>query len=174
VILGMSTSTFTAVHVVVSLIGIVSGAVVVLGMLGSSRLQAWTALFLASTVATSVTGFLFPRDHLLPSHVVGVNSLVLLAVAIFALYFRQLARPWRRIYVVGAVASFYLNAFVAVVQSFQKLAPLHRLAPTQSKPAFLITQLVVMVIFVVLGIAAVAAFHPQTSGLTPGAEGILR
>src|SRR5712692_6852276 len=128
-ILGMSTSTFTLVHVVLSLIGIFSGAIVLFGMFNSKTLNGWTALFLATTVLTSVTGFFFPRDHLLPSHIVGIISLVVLAAAILALYAYRLAGAWRRVYVAGAVAALYLNVFVAVVQAFLKLSVLKPLAP---------------------------------------------
>src|SRR5712664_1752610 len=117
-ILGMSLSTLTVVHVLLSLIGLGSGLVVVLGLLGGKRLDGWTALFLATTVATSATGFLFPFDHLLPSHIVGITSLLVLAVAILARYQFRLAGGWRRAYVVCAVLALYLNAFVAVVQAF--------------------------------------------------------
>src|SRR5437899_11136509 len=120
-ILGMSTSTFTLVHVVLSLIGIFAGAIVLFGMFSSKRLNGWTAFFLAMTVLTSVTGFFFPRDHLLPSHIVGIISLVVLAVAIVALYAYRLARAWRWIYVAGAAVALYLNVFVAVVQAFLKV-----------------------------------------------------
>src|SRR5438552_13960372 len=119
-ILGMSTSTFTLVHVVLSLVGIFAGLVVVFGMLGSKRLDGWTALFLATTVLTSVTGFFFPFDKILPSHIVGIISLVVLAIAILALYALHLAGAWRWIYVVSAVMALYLNVFVGVVQAFQK------------------------------------------------------
>ena len=161
-ILGMSTSTFTLVHVVLSLVGIFAGLAVLVGMFGSKRLDGWTALFLATTVLTSVTGFPFPRDHVLPSHIVGVISLVVLAIAIFALYSRHLAGAWRWIYVVGAVVALYLNVFVLVVQAFLKVAFLNALAPTQSDPPFIVTQLVVLGIFVLLGIVAVRSFRPQT------------
>ena len=160
-ILGMSTSTFTLVHVILSLVGIFAGAIVLFGMFSSKKLDSWTSLFLATTVLTSVTGFPFPRDHILPSHIVGVISLVVLAIAIFALYSRHLAGPWRWIYVASAVVALYLNVFVAVVQAFQKVPSLNALAPTQSDPAFIVTQLVVLGIFVVLGIVAARSFRPQ-------------
>jgi hypothetical protein len=159
-ILGMSTPTFTLVHVILSLVGILAGAVAVLGMLSAKKLEGWTALFLATTVATSATGFLFHSAAFGPPHVVGVISLVVLAVAILALYGRHLAGPWRWIYVVGAVLSLYLNVFVGVVQAFQKLPFLQPLAPTQSELPFLIVQIVVMAIFVALGIFAARRFHP--------------
>jgi hypothetical protein len=159
-ILGMSISTFTLVHVVLSLVGIFAGLVVVFGMLGSKKLEGWTALFLATTVLTSVTGFFFPFDKILPSHIVGIISLVVLAFAILALYALHLAGPWRWIYVVSAIVALYLNVFVGVVQAFQKVPFLASLAPTQSEPPFLIAQAVVLVIFVGLGIAAVRSFRP--------------
>jgi hypothetical protein len=164
-ILGMSTSTFTLVHVVLSLVGIFAGFAVLFGMFGSKKLDGWTALFLATTVLTSVTGFPFPRDHILPSHIVGVISLVVLAIAIFALYSRHLAGPWRWIYVVGAVVALYLNVFVGVVQSFLKVPALNALAPTQSEPPFLIVQSVVLLIFIAFAVVALRSFHPRTAAL---------
>jgi hypothetical protein len=160
-ILGMSLSTFTTVHVIISLIGIVTGIVVVLGMLGGRKLGGWTAIFLATTVLTSVTGFLFPFTKLLPSHVVGIISLVVLAVAVLALYVFHLDGPWRWIYVAGAILALYLNAFVAVVQAFQKLAFLQPLAPTQAEAPFIVAQVAVLAIFAALGLLAVRRFHPS-------------
>jgi len=160
-ILGMSTSTFTMVHVIISLIGIVSGFIVLFGLLNASRRAGWTALFLATTILTSVTGFFFPTPRILPSQVVGVISLVALAVALFAFYRSHLAGAWRWVYVTCAVLALYLNVFVGVVQSFQKLAFLQPLAPTQSEAPFLIAQLVVMGLFILLGVLAVKRFHPQ-------------
>jgi hypothetical protein len=167
-IIGMSTSTFTLVHVVLSLVGIAAGLVVLFGMFGSKSLDGWTALFLATTVLTSVTGFFFPTDKVLPSHIVGVISLVFLAAAILALYVYHLAGSWRWIYVVGAVVALYLNVFVGVVQAFQKLPLLASLAPTQSEPPFVVAQSVVLVVFVVLAIVAVRSFRPRTDVLGPG------
>jgi hypothetical protein len=165
-ILGMSTSTFTLLHVAISLVGIVSGLIVLFGMLGAKRLDGWTALFLATTVLTSVTGFFFASDHLLPSHIVGIISLVVLAIATLAFYAFHLAGSWRWIYVAGAVLALYLNVFVGIVQAFQKLAFLQPLAPTQSEPPFLATQLMVMAAFVVLGIVAARKFHPESKAFT--------
>jgi hypothetical protein len=156
----MSTSTFTEVHVVLSLIGIVAGIVVVFGMLNANRLTGWTALFLATSVLTSVTGFFFHSEHFGPPHVVGVISLVVLTVAFLALCVYRLAGRWRWIYVQGAVLALYLNVFVGVVQAFEKLPLLSRLAPTQSEPPFFVGQLVVMAIFVVIDILAVMRFRP--------------
>jgi hypothetical protein len=160
---GMSAGTFTLVHVVISLIGIFSGFVVVSGLLRSNRSAGWTAVFLVTTILTSVTGFGFPFDHFLPSHWVGVISLVVLAVALLALYAFHLSGPWRWIYVVTAMLALYLNVFVAVVQSFLKVSFLKPLAPTQSEPPFLVAQVVVMVIFIALGVIAAKRFHPSAS-----------
>jgi|SRR2546425_1651767 len=162
-ILGMSTSTFTMMHVVLSLIGIFFGIIVLVGMLSANRLTGWTALFLATTVLTSVTGFFFHSEHFGPPHVVGVISLVVLAAAILALYAYRLAGSWRWIYAGAAVLALYLNVFVGVVQAFQKLPFLSRLAPTQSEPPFFVAQLIVMAIFVVLGILAVMRFRPAAT-----------
>jgi hypothetical protein len=159
-ILGMSADTFTLVHVVLSLVGIGSGLIVLFGMLGAKRLDGWTALFLATTVLTSVTGFFFPVTGFLPSHAVGILSLVFLAAALLAFYVYHLAGAWRWIYVVGAVVALYFNVFVGVVQAFRKVSFLEPLAPTQSEPPFLVAQLAVMAIFIVLGVLAVRRFHP--------------
>lgn len=158
-VLGMSLATFTQVHVAVSLIGIVSGLIMVFGMLNGRRLDGWTALFLVATVLTSVTGFFFPVEHLLPSHIVGTISLVVLMVAIMARYPLQLAGGYRRTYVICAVIALYLNVFVLIVQSFLKVPALHELAPTQKEPPFLVAQLVVMAIFIGLGIGAAKKFR---------------
>ena len=159
-ILGMSLATFTAVHVVISLVGIAAGLIVVAGMLSASRLPGWTALFLIATVLTSVTGFFFPAARVLPSHIFGVVSLVVLAVTIPALYVKRLAGSWRWIYVAGAVFALYLNSFIGVVQAFLKIPALNRLAPTQSESPFLVAQLALAALFVVLGIQAARRFRP--------------
>jgi len=158
-ILGMTTSAFTFVHVLLSLVGIGSGLVVVSGLLAGKRLAGWTALFLVTTVATSVTGFLFPFHELLPSHKVGILSLIVLAVAILARYAFRLAGTWRLIYVIGTVVALYLNVFVAVFQAFLKIPALKALAPTQKEPPFLAAQLAVLLIFAVLAIFSVKRFH---------------
>ena len=162
-ILGMSASTFTTVRVVISLIGIFSGIIVLVGMFSANRLAGWTALFLVSTVLTSVTGFFFHSEHFGPPHVIGVISLVVLALVILARYVYRLAGAWRWIYVGGAVLALYLNVFVGVVQAFQKLPFLSRLAPTQSEPPFFVAQVIVMAVFVLLGIRAVMKFRPATA-----------
>ncbi|MGC2197821.1 MAG: hypothetical protein WA628_24325 [Terriglobales bacterium] len=158
-ILGMSTSTFTLLHVLISLVGIGSGFIVVFGMLSGKCLDGWTPIFLASTVLTSVTGFLFPIEHLLPSHKVGIISLIVLAIAIPALYVFRLAGKWRAVYVITALMALYLNCFVAVVQSFLKIPALKAMAPTQTEPPFLVAQTIVLTLFVALGIFATKRFR---------------
>ncbi|HXZ33574.1 MAG TPA: hypothetical protein VEH30_14960 [Terriglobales bacterium] len=160
-ILGMTTATYTFVHVLLSLVGIGSGFIVLYGLLNSKRLDSWTAIFLATTAATSLTGFGFPFEHLLPSHKVGIISLVVLAVAIVARYGFYLTGAWRATYVVSASIALYLNVFVAVVQSFLKIPALKALAPTQKEPPFVIAQLVVLLVFVGLTILAVKWFRNE-------------
>jgi len=152
----------TLAHVVISLVGLGSGFVVIWGLLTGRRLDGWTALFLAFTVATSVTGFIFfPFNGVTPGIVLGIISLVVLAIAIFARYPRHMAGPWRRVYVVAAVIAQYLNFFVLIVQSFSKVPALHDLAPTQSEPPFQITQLVALIAFVALAVAAAVKFRAE-------------
>ena len=152
-------TTFTKVHVVISLIAIFAGFVVTFGLLTAKRLDGWTALFLVTTVATSVTGFFFPFHGFTPAVGVGIVSLVVLAIAIFARYGRQLNGAWRWIYVVTAMLALYLNFFVLIAQSFQKVPALKALAPTQSEPPFLVAQLVAFALFVVLTIFAAIRFR---------------
>jgi hypothetical protein len=159
-IFGMTTLTF--VHVMLSLIGIFAGFFVVLGLLTAKRLDFWTAVFLASTVATSVTGFFFPFHGITPGGVIGILSLVALGVAIFARYVRNLAGGWRRAYVVTAMIALYLNVFILIVQLFEKVPALRALAPTKSEPPFKVTQLVVLALFVALTIAAAKKFRDES------------
>ncbi|MGA7909234.1 MAG: hypothetical protein WCA16_17645 [Candidatus Sulfotelmatobacter sp.] len=158
-ILGMTTYTYTLIHVVISLIGIGSGVVVLWGMSRSKRLNGITAIFLASTVLTSVSGFGFPNQHLTPGLKLGIISLVLLAIAIPARYLFHLAGGWRLTYVITAAMALYLNVFVLVVQLFEKSPTLRALAPTQSEPPFVATQLVVLVAFIGLTVLAGKKFR---------------
>jgi len=160
-ILGMSTTTYTFLHVLISLIGIGSGLVLMFGFITGKRLDNLTAVFLTTTVLTSVTGFGFPFDHLLPSHILGIISLVVLAIAIPARYVFNLADSLRWIYVVGASMALYLNVFVLIAQLFMKVPALKALAPTQSEPPFLVAQLLVLLVFVGLTILAAKRFHLQ-------------
>lgn len=164
-ILGMSLAAFTLLHVIISLLGIASGLVVLAGMLGGRLLNGWNGFFLLTTIATSVTGFMFHSKSFGPPHIVGVISLVVLAVALFALYSRRLVGSWRWIYAATAVAALYLNVFVGVVQAFQKLPFLHALAPNGSEPPFVVAQGLVLLIFVALGIQAAKRFHRTAQAL---------
>src|SRR4030095_1780975 len=159
-IFGMDDLTF--IHTLLSLIGIVSGFVVLVGMFDSRRQESWTALFLITTVATSVTGFLFPFTKLLPSHIVGIISLVVLAIALFARYSFRLKDSGRWIYVVTALAALYLNTFVLVAQAFLKVPALKALAPTGSEPPFLVAQAIVLAFFIYIGTRASMRFRPET------------
>jgi hypothetical protein len=160
-------SLFTLVHVAISLIGIVSGFVALRGLIGNRLYPCWTRWFLATTILTSATGFFFPNLHFTPAVKVGILSLVLLAVACYALYGRGLAGGWRRAYVVTATLSLYLNTFVLVAQLFQKVPALKALAPTGSEPPFAAAQGVVLLVFLVLGILAFRRFRDTPSPATP-------
>jgi hypothetical protein len=158
-ILGMSTATFTLLHVLISLIGIGSGLIVMFGFLIGRRLNSMTALFLVTTVLTSVTGFGFPFEHLMPSHKLGIVSLIVLAIAIPARYMFHLAGAWRWIYVVTASTALYLNVFVLVAQLFMKVPTLKALAPTQSEPPFLVAQLILLALYLALTVIGVKKFR---------------
>jgi hypothetical protein len=165
-VLGMSLATFTLVHVVISLIAIVAGLVVLFGLLGSRQMPGLTAIFLLFTILTSVTGFLFPFKELLPSHIFGIISLILLAIACIALYVMKLSGAWRPVYIVTAMISLYLNVFVLVVQSFLKIPALAALAPSvppapPSGPVFAAVQGIVLVLFVVAIIGIWRRFRPM-------------
>lgn len=152
--------TFTLVHVVLSLIGILSGLVVLYGLLAANRVNGWTLLFLVTTVATSVTGFGFPFHGVTPAIILGVLSLIVLTAAIAARYVFHLAGSWRWIYAVGSVVALYFNVFVLVVQAFPKIPALHALAPKGSEPPFAIAQGIVLVLFILAAIMSVKRFHP--------------
>jgi len=156
---------YTIIHTLISLIGIFTGLIVLFGLLAGKRLDGWTKWFLITTVLTSVTGFFFPFHGFTPAIALGIMSLIVLAVAIFARYSRQLAGHWRWIYVVTAVIALYFNVFVLVVQAFEKIPALHAMAPTQTEPPFKLTQLVVLAIFVLLGIIAAIRFRPTPAGM---------
>lgn len=150
-------------HVLISLVGIAAGFPVVFGFLVRRSSPRVIAVFLATTTATSATGYLFPVTRFLPSHAVGIVSLLVLAVTIYACYRRQLEGGWRTVFVIGSITALYLNVFVAVVQSFMKIPALKALAPTQSEPPFKTTQLAVLVLFVALGLASVLRNRPSTT-----------
>ena len=156
-------TTFTLIHVVLSLLGIFAGLIVVGGLMAGVRLDGWIGLFLVTTVLTNVTGFGFPFRTLLPSHIVGGVSLLVLPVAIAARYWKHLTGAWRQVFVVTTVLALYFNVFVLLVQLFQKTPALIVIAPTQKEPPFLVTQLVVLALFVWLGRAAVRGFRAESA-----------
>ena len=156
----------TQIHVAISLVGILSGLVVTVGLIRGRRLDSWTAVFLSSTVATSATAFLFPFQGVTPGIIVAIISLALLAAAITARNARGLAGPWRWIYVIAAMAALYLNVFVLIAQLFEKVPALKALAPTQTAPAFLVAQLFVFAIFVGLTILATIRFRPASTSVS--------
>jgi hypothetical protein len=159
-ILGLSTPTFTLLHVIISLVGIASGFVVLFGLWNDRKLPGVTALFLITTILTSATGFMFHSAQFGPPHVVGLISLVILAIALLALYGKQLSGSWRWIYVVTALISLYFNVFVGVVQAFQKLPFLHVYAPTGTEAPFAVAQGLVLLLFAVFTVFALRRFHP--------------
>lgn len=167
-ILGLSTAAFTQLHVIISLIAILSGIIVLLGMLGAKRMPGLTMLFLVTTALTSLTGFLFPTPldaprvigSFDPPKVVGLLSLIALALAIVGLYTYRLAGAWRGTYVISAVIALYFNCFVLVVQTFQKVEYFHSLAPTQTEPPFKVAQAALLILFIGLAIAAFRKFKP--------------
>ena len=160
-IIGLSVGAFTTLHVIISLVGLLAGAAAIVAMLADKPPGLSTALFLCATVLTSATGFLFHSAKIGPPHIVGVLSLIVLALACAALYGFHLKGAWRTVYVVTALLALYFNAFVGVVQAFDKIAPLKALAPTGSEPPFLVAQLVVLAAFVALGVLATRRFHPM-------------
>jgi len=157
---GMPTATFTQLHVIISLIGIGAGLLVMYGLIKGKRFDGATAIFLLTTVLTSITGFAFPNEHVTPGMIVGGISLVVLALAIVGRYVFHLGGPWRSIYVITAMIALYLNCFVLVVQLFEKVPALRAAAPTQKEPPFLVAQVIVMVVFIILAIAGVKKFRP--------------
>ena len=162
-ILGMSLSTFVAVHTIISLIAIVAGIIVMFGMLGSNRMPGLTAIFLLFTILTSATGFLFPFNGVTPGDIIGGLSLVLLAIACITLYGPKLSGASRWIYVLTALLSLYFNVFVLVIQSFLKVPVLHALAPSvpPSEPPFAIVQGIVLVFFVIVIVGALRRYRPM-------------
>ena len=153
----------TIVHVAISLIGIGSGFVMIYGFVTNKRFEQATAVFLATTILTSLTGFLFPIEKFTPGLAIGILSLIALGVAVWALYRKHLGGGWRTALVVTAMISQYFNFAILIIQSFQKVPALHELAPTQTEPPFAVTQLTVLVLFVALTVAAIIRFRPATA-----------
>ena len=164
-IFGMSLHAYTQLHVWISLVAIGSGVIVMYGLLTAKRLDGWTSLFLATTLLTSITGFGFPFMGVTPGIRLGIISLVVLAIAYVARYARHLAGGWRATYVITAATALYLNLFVLVVQSFEKVPALRAIAPTQKEPPFAIAQIALLAVFIGLTILAVKRFHPATAAV---------
>jgi magnesium-transporting ATPase (P-type) len=152
---------YTLIHVVISVLGIISGLLVIGGMMSGARMDLWTALFLLTTILTNVTAFGFPFRQVLPAHIVAAISLVVLAVCVLARYVKKMEGIWGPVYVASAVAAVYFNVFVLVVQLFAKTPPLKELAPTQAEAPFAVTQLLILAMFVWLGLAALRGFRPK-------------
>jgi hypothetical protein len=161
-VLGMTT--FTAIHVLLSLIGIVSGLVVLFGLISANAMNRWTLIFVVTTLATSVTGFFFPFHRFTPALGVGILSMFILLAAIIAHYLFHLSSAWRWVYIVGTIVALYFNSFVLVVQAFLKVAELHMLAPTGSEPPFVLAQALVLAFYLVTGALAVKGFRRATLG----------
>jgi hypothetical protein len=152
-------NTLILIHVAISLVAILSGLIVLIGLLASGKLNPLNGLFIWTTLATTVTGFFFPFKGFTPAIGVGIVSLIVLAPAFYALYVKRLSGAWGRVYVVPAMIALYLNVFVLIVQSFQQIAPLKALAPTQTEAPFVAAQLITLVAFVVLTIVATRKFR---------------
>lgn len=150
---------FTLFHVVLSLIGIAAGFVALQGWLRSELRPGWTAVFLGATIATVVTGFLFPYTVFTPAIGTGIIASVFLLASVYALYRGHLAGPWRPTFIICSVISLYLNTFVLVVQAFLKVPALNELAPNGSEPPFAIAQGLLLVAFVGLGYLATTRFR---------------
>jgi hypothetical protein len=158
-VLGMSLATYTIVHVIISLVGIGSGLIVLFGLLNGKLFSPWNGLFLLTTILTSVTGFFFPYTKITPGIILGVLSLITLAIAMYALYARHLSAGWRRTYAVTAMIALYFNVFVLVAQLFEKVPAIHALAPTQTEPPFKIAQLLLLILTIVLITLAAKRFR---------------
>jgi hypothetical protein len=162
-VFGMSLATYTLIHVIISLIGIGSGLVVLFGMFGGKRLDGITALFLATTALTSLTGLGFPFEHVTPGIILAILSLIVLAIAIPARYSFHMAGKWRSFYIVTAVIALYFNCVALIGQSFLKIPALHALAPKGNEPPFTIAEGILLVLFIVAGVLAVKKFHPNAT-----------
>ena len=162
-------TTFTLIHTLISLVAITAGLVVVGGLMAGQRIDGWTGLFLVTTALTSITGFGFPFTGLIASHQVGIVTLIVMPFVIYARYGKHLMGRWRGVYVAGSVFVLYLNFFVLVVQLFRRVPALLVSAPTQKEPPFVLTQLFVLAMFAVLGVAAFKRFRPQAVARGTGA-----
>jgi hypothetical protein len=158
-VLGMSLSTYTTLHVIISLIGIGSGFIVLFGLIGGRLLSPWNGVFLVTTILTSLTGFAFPNDKVTPGIILGVLSIIVLAIALVALYVFHLRGGWRRTYAVTAIIALYFNVFVLIAQIFEHVPVFHALAPTGTETPFKAAQTLLLLLFVVLTTAAAKKFR---------------
>jgi hypothetical protein len=164
---GIPTHLFLQIHVAISLIALVAGLIALYSWINSKNWNGWTALFLVTIILTSVTGFPLPPFGLDPPRMVGILSLILLAIAVLGIHVFKISGPWRWIFIITATAALWLDAFVGVIQAFAKLPPLHELAPNGSEPPFVIVQLIVLLIFIVLGFLALRKFYPNPARRWP-------
>lgn len=172
-VFGIPLAAYTLIHVIISLVGIGSGLIVLFGMFGGKRLDGMTTLFLVTTALTSLTGFGFPIAHITPGFILGILSLIVLAIAIPARYSFHMAGKWRSIYVVTAVIALYFNCFALIVQSFLKIPALHALVPKGNEPPFAISEGILLMLFIVAGVLAVKKFHPaDATGLSRAASSV--
>ena len=158
-ILGMSTSTFTILHVIISLIGIGSGFLVLFGLIKGNLPSPWNAVFLVTTILTSLTGFCFPNDKVTPGIILGILSMIVLAIALVALYVFHLKGGWRRTYAITAMIALYFNVFVLIAQTFEHVPVFHALAPTGTETPFKIAQTLLLILFIVFITKAAKAFR---------------
>jgi hypothetical protein len=164
---GIPTHLFLQIHVAISLIALVAGLIALYGWINNKNWNGWTAVFFATIILTSVTGFPLPLFGLDPTRMVGILSLILLAMAVLGIYVFRISGPWRWIFIITATAALWLDALVGVIQAFAKLPSLHEFAPNGSEPPFLIVQLIVLAIFVLLGYWALRKFHPNLAKRWP-------
>jgi hypothetical protein len=157
----MNIITLTLGHTIISIVAIVAGLVVMGGLIAGMRIDGWTGIFLVTSALTSITGFFFPFTTLTPSQWIGIISLVILPFVVAARYWKHLQGGWRGTYVVGTVLVLYLNFFVLMVQLFRRIPALLVAAPKQTEPPFVLSQLLVLALFVWLGLAAYRRFRPQ-------------
>ena len=163
----MLLTALTWFHTALSVIALIAGCVVLRDLLRSKAPDGWTTVFLITAISTSVTGFLFPFTTFGPSHWVGVFSLIVLALALFGAYVYAFAGPWGRIYAASMVAAQYFLVFVLIAQAFMKVPMLHAAAPTLSEPPFAIAQVIALVLFAGIAIAAARTYRYRP--LMPGA-----
>jgi len=149
----------TLFHTLLSLIAIATGIRVVYGFLNNQTYPGWTTTYIVTTTLTLITSFLFPFHGFTPAIGVGILCILILIPTLYAKYRTSLTGIWRVVYVAGSAVLFYFNCFVLIAQSFQKISFLHALAPTGSEPPFAISQAVLLIGAIILGVMAVRRFR---------------